>query len=427
MDAPLEDQVAQTLVGDLAPERLDAFVFARGILPAFRLIKSLFSQNELDTCLKLMLLHELSRAGGRRTMEQIRTTAPFLDPARVDGLVRSLKDGAWLSLRASDQTYAPTSEGINLLAVLSGADLGGVDPSNVLARAAQTAEFNARLSGAGNAVGLLLDQLRVLLGDQVDEAQDVLRVGRPYRMIAWAGRHHGRQLQTVRGVLDQLEGHLDEASQEFQRVVRLHEAMQELVRMHTSIHTRLRDWNLERLHTSDAGYAVPQLAEAVLAADDSALEEVVRRQLVQVPVTAPDLGFEELRQRFHGARRRARPPEKPFEYVAPEVADAGDWQPAEEDHAALLRARLADLLSTRSVLLPGDWLEGEAFAPDAFELATLARLEGLGEHGTVGLGDGRSAKVTTPMMQRWSDASEVLDELPGGSFSRVVIERLPDG
>lgn len=71
-----------------------------GILPAFRLVRSLFSQNELDTCLKLILLHEVLRAGGRSTLERIRSLTRFLDPDRVDGLVRSLREGGWLELRS---------------------------------------------------------------------------------------------------------------------------------------------------------------------------------------------------------------------------------------------------------------------------------------------------------------------------------------
>ncbi|MFU8806523.1 MAG: hypothetical protein ACNA8W_22120, partial [Bradymonadaceae bacterium] len=62
----LHDDVSGALVSDVDPEKLEGFGFARGILPVFGLVRSLFSQNELDTCLKLMLLYELSRASGRR-------------------------------------------------------------------------------------------------------------------------------------------------------------------------------------------------------------------------------------------------------------------------------------------------------------------------------------------------------------------------
>ena len=37
--------------------------------------------------------------------------------------------------------------------------------------------------------------------------------------------------------------------------------MQEIIRLHTGIHNRLREWNLDRLYTAEAGYSVPELLE----------------------------------------------------------------------------------------------------------------------------------------------------------------------
>lgn len=135
---PLHDDIAQALVGDVDPDRLEGYRFAVGILPVFKLIRALFSQNELDTCLKLMLLHELSSGGGRWSLERIRAGARFLDPSRIDALVRSLRDGDWLELRASDNTYVPSLVGVNLLSLLAAADLANLSPQNALARPPRT-------------------------------------------------------------------------------------------------------------------------------------------------------------------------------------------------------------------------------------------------------------------------------------------------
>lgn len=81
-DLALHEEVSQTLVGNVDPERLESYRFAQGILPVFDLIRALFSQSPLDTCLKLMLLHELSRAGGRSTARSGVLVSPL--PARQD-------------------------------------------------------------------------------------------------------------------------------------------------------------------------------------------------------------------------------------------------------------------------------------------------------------------------------------------------------
>src|SRR5437868_6490498 len=114
----LADEVGQALVGDVDPERLESFQFARPMLSAFRLIRSLFSQSELDTCLKLMVLFELARTGGRFTLDRIRVACRFLDGDRIEGVARSLREGGWLDLRDVDNSYALSPLGSHLLAVL---------------------------------------------------------------------------------------------------------------------------------------------------------------------------------------------------------------------------------------------------------------------------------------------------------------------
>ena len=108
---PLVDDLREALSPQAEPEQLDAFHFARGILPAFELVRALFSQSPVDTCSKLMLLFELSPAGGRSTIERIHSLAPYFDRDRVDALVRSLKDGGWFELRAIDHSYALSALG----------------------------------------------------------------------------------------------------------------------------------------------------------------------------------------------------------------------------------------------------------------------------------------------------------------------------
>ena len=142
-----------------------------------------------------------------------------------------------MDLRESDHTYNLSAHGIYLLSVLHAADFGRLGPANTLARAAQNAAFAATLSGAGpDASDYLLNQLLVLLEDQVEQARLVLQQARPYRMIDWSRREHRQQLETIQHVLNTLQEQLDASSRAFYQIVRLHDAMQEIVRLHTGIH-----------------------------------------------------------------------------------------------------------------------------------------------------------------------------------------------
>jgi len=431
-DAELEDEISQALVGDAEPRRLDAYRFALGILPIFRLVRSLFSTNELDTCLKLMLLHELSRARGRASLDRIRGLAGFLPPDRVDALVRSLKDGGWLSLRGSDNTYAVSHNAMHLLTLLHGAELANLTPANVLSRVAQTAEFNATLDGGGGAVALLLDYLHNLVDEEVEQARAVFRTGRPFRMIQWSRKEHARQLDTIGAVLAHLADRLDAASHELARVVRLHQSMQELVRMHSSIHTRLREWNLERLHTSEAGYSIPQLIEAALGVDDRTLERDVA-PLVADPGLAPSLTLDELRARFHAARRkldRARPD---FTYTPAAPAAHAEWESADIDRADAIRAHLTALLAGRDALELGEWLDDATLPRAAGHLADLAAVA---VSGRFTLDDGRAARVAMiPAVPRdvppdallaWLEDERLAVPLRFGAAARVRVEATDD-
>lgn len=434
----LIDDIGQALVGDVDPVRLEGFSFAQQILPAFRLIRALFSQSELDTCLKLMLLFELTRAGGRSTLERIRSLTAFLEPGRVDALVKSLREGGWLELRASDNTYVVSSVGLNLLAVLYAANLGNLTPANALARAAQNAAFGATLEGAEGATAYLLDQLLTLLQDQVEESRAVLQFGRAHRMVAWSQREHGRQLEIIKQVLGALQERMDASGREFSRIVRLHEAMQEIIGLHSSLHTRLRDWNLERLYSSEAGYSIPQLAEAIMGVDETTLQKALDRGLLKLPIPTPSLTVDELRTRFHGARRRLASQEESFEYAPPDAPELRPWTAADLDPASALRARLTQALAGRTPSDPPleleSWIDadrhkGTAFAGTAYELAILSQLQVQGPR--LVLDDGRLAelRLKTDGMSGISPAQllthletvEALRRLPGGLFAHVTL------
>ena len=436
-DSSSTDSLVRALAEELEadqPGELDSWGFARKILPVFDLIRSLFSRDELNTALKLMLLYELTRVRGRFDKSRIRSAMPYLEADRVDRLVDSLYEGGWLELRAADRTYELSSTGTHLLAILHAADFENLSPDNVLSRAAQNAQFGAELDGAEETTGYLLDQLLGELQRQVDEAKNVMQKGRPFRLIEWSRRNHRRQLDIIRGVLDTLERQLEDTSEEFRRVVDIHEKMQAIVRLQTGINDRLREWNLEQLYTSGSGYSIPQLAEAVLGMDEEELERVVDENILQVPRLPPTLTTPEIRSRFHAARRTLSSQNDSYDYQPPDKPEPQPLKAHDLDMAGRLRRRLTDLLEARTPedppVGPDEWLEAETLPGVAFELAMLSRLEG--EGGGIRLDDGRRARSSMPdgvptevspdeLLSYLAD-EELLVHLESGWVCRIDIE-----
>ncbi len=417
-DTTLHDELSDALAGGGSPEHLPAWHFARGVVPAIRLLRALVSTaSEVDALLKLMLLFELARTPGRWAIEHIRAAAPFLDPERVDSLVRTLQDGGWLELRGADRTYRFADTGLHILRMLQVADFAGLASTNAVHRAALAAEFAARGQDGTDATAWLLEQLLVQLDDAVDEAARILRQGRAWELIAWSQREHRQQLDTIRHVLGFLQERIEASAPEFLRIDRLHRAMQGIVKQHTGIHTRLRDWNLDRLYTSEAGYAVPELAEAVLGASPDQLASLLTTGVVQGRVLPPDLTVAELKARLHGARRRLATQDDTWRYEPPVEPEPEPYEAAVLDPAAALRARLTAFLAGRQPDDPplevDEWLTPGSMAVGAWELALLSRLQAIGE--PLELDDGRRATLHQRTL--------VSDDLPLERTLATLVER----
>lgn len=433
-DETLLDDVSEALAGGASPEALPSWQFARQVVPALRLLRALVSTtNEADSILKLMLLFELARTGGRWPIERIRSTVPYLPAERVDPLVRALTEAGWLELRAVDRTYRFADMGLHVLRMFQVADFAGLADSNVVHRAALAAEFATRGQEGQAATGWLLDQLLVQLEDAVDEATNILRQGRPWELLAWSRREHRVQLESIRQVLGFLQERIDASASQFLRIERLHRAMQGIIRQHAGIHTRLKDWNLERLYTSDAGYSVPDLAEAVLGADPATLVRLLGEGIVQPRVQPADLTVAEIRARLQAARRKLAAQDD-WRYQPPAEPVVEALVVAEVDPAAALRARLTRMLVERppdaDAMEVDEWLTTDDFPSGAWDMALLSRLQAAG--ADVVLDDGRVAHTEQraatgeltlqSQLQAWVEQG-VLRLARAGHFARVRISR----
>lgn len=432
------------LAPGVRPEHIEEWDEARAILPIAPLMRSLFSSADPgDTLLKLVVLFTLAQTDGRFTKERIRALVRAIEPDRLDALVRSLYDGRWLELRARDNTYRLNPLGLFLLATLRAANFASQTPANLLVRAAEALHFGARVDGDGRTTGRLLGMLLAELETQAERAREVIASGRPRQLLRFSRREVRAQLDRVTEVLALLEQRLDTASTHFERIVRLHRAMQTILRAHEGLHRRLAEWSLRRLETTDAGYSLSALCDAVMSATDDELE-TGRARAVHWPRIAARVSTDQILDR-HTTERRARAAARaPFVYAPPPEPTAAPIDVIADDPMSRLRQAISDAIRT---IEPGEPLRWGAIAPSltdgfadaALHVALLARLHGQGRADVIRL-DGMPLRIDMPShladlvrdldgdaALRALEQAGVLDDLgPRGWHARITLTRLSD-
>jgi len=424
-------EILDELAPGVRPEMVDGVEEARAILPIFRLVRSLFSTSETDTTLKLVVLFALAQAEGRFSRERVRSLVRSLSSERLDALVTSLHSGGWLELRAMDNTYRLAPMGLYLLAVLRAANFASQNPANLLVRAAEALAFGDRVDAEGQTTSRLLGMLLAELESQAARAREIIRLGRPRLLVRFSREAVRQQIAQVIQVVAAVEERLDQASDHFGRVVRLHEAMQRILRAHEGIGRRLAEWNMRKLETTDAGYSLTALCDAVMGASAEELMTVVKRGALHLPVRAAALSTGEVQARYRAARPRVREALERFVYRPPPEPRPEPMRREAIDPVARLRAALEERIRD---LLPGEALPLEAWLADGelardftdavLQINLLCRMEGCAPRGEVELGPGVSARIeqTRPDPAAWRDlcpgeALAALEQL--GALQRI--------
>ncbi|GEM_PF-4528591 len=374
---PDHDELLDGLASGLLPEQVPDWPRAASLLPIFGLARSLFSRSPADTALKLIVLLALAKVEGRFSRERIRTLVPHLAEDRLEAVVTSLYGGGWLELRASDNTYRLRPLALYTLSVLLAADFEGQSNANLLIRAVEAVAFGDRVDQGttGHLLAVLLGELET----QAEQAREVLGRGTPRQLIRFSRHEVGEQIRYVTQVLSTIEERMDASSEHFSRLVRIHESLQQILRAHEGLSRRLAEWSLKRLETSDAGYSLAALCDAVLGASDDELVQVVADGTVRAPAPSVCLVTERLLTRHRTARPTMAKEKAAFVYEPPPLPDVGELALEDIDPVARVAALLASLLEqgaddttlTRAVLSSAD-----DFADAVYQLTLLARLEG---------------------------------------------------
>ena len=370
------DEFGSALKSGVRADQLPDWRLARSVLPVADLARRLFAGGEADTALKLVVLFALAKVEGRFSRERVRTLLPGLKPERLDPLVTSLYQGGWLELRASDNSYRLKPLGLYFLSVLSAAQFAGQSPANLLIRAVETVAWGDRIDEetTGHLLAMLLGELET----QAERARHVLREGTPRQLVRFSRTEVRDQVQHVMQVLSAIEERTDAGSEHFGRIVRIHEALQAILRAHEGLGRRLADWNLKQLETSESGYSLAALGDACIGASDQEMEAILKGGIVQATAPTVCLVTDMLLTRHRTSRSTLRREKQRFTYEPPPPAAAEPLELTAVDPLARLRERLEGLppdaeptVVTRALLA-----DTEDFADAAWLLNLLSRFEG---------------------------------------------------
>jgi hypothetical protein len=394
--APNLDELLDGLASGVLPEQLPGWDRACTALPIFDLCRALFSKSPADTALKLVLLLTLSKVEGRFSRERIRALVPHLQTDKLDLLITSLYSGGWLQLRATDHTYRLPPLAFFLLNLLVAADFAGQTPANMLIRAVETVAFGGQIDA--ESTGHLLAMLQAELETQAEAGRRLLASGSARQLIRFSRQEVRHQLEHVGQVISAIEARTQASSEHFARLVRIHEAMQVILRTHEGLGRRLAEWNLKRLETSDAGYSLAVLSDATLGASDAELHSVLHTGILSVPAPTSCLVTRRLLTRYRTTRRAMAREREAFAYQAPPEPEINHVRLAEVDPVERVRARVQAALQAGACVTRALLADTTDFMDAVYQLSLLARIEGRVDpaDGTVELAPGVRVRLDTP-------------------------------
>jgi hypothetical protein len=391
---PDPDELLDALAAGVLPEQLPDWDRATSSLPVFDLCRSLFSTSPADTVLKLVVLLALSKSEGRFSRERTRTLVPHLDSGKLDLLITSLYKGGWLQLRASDNTYRLPPQAFFLLNLLIAADFAGQTPANMLVRAVETVAFGDRIDQ--ETTGHLLSVLLAELQTQAEQARRILAEGTPRQLIRFSRQEVRDQILHVGQVISAIEERTDASSDHFARLVHIHEALQEILRSHEGLGRRLAEWNLKRLETSDAGYSLVALGDAVLGSTDDELLEFLPSGILSVPAPAVCLVTRRLLTRHRTTRPSMARERASFEYQPPTDSNIDEVTLDDVDPLQRVRQRVLAAIESGQSITAALLEDAKDFHDAVFQLNLLARIEGREPADDIELTEGVRIQLHTP-------------------------------
>ncbi len=388
-DAPFHELLAPGVAADDVPE-LAPLRHARPLLTAF---STLFHGSEAEVLMRLLVLREIGRENDapRWSPEQLRQRFAFLDPVKLETVLRRLRGNSLLEI-GDDGLYALSDLGRNAVAAIG--MLVSFSAADDLELGFLTAQL-AGLAAVGSVTPEALGHLLGKLNDLAWHFEDAIASGSEFR-IADARRRlsaNTRWIEKGTAVLHELLAD-PEVPFELARVAqRIGLAQSRLARVDAAFQRAVNKIEAQRVTLGGSGISSSDVAGWLRGVDARALAALAAGALAPAPELTLLAGGHELLDRAEpGLSEDARRIEADSALPPPEAAPAN--RPPEQDDLRLLQhfsQRLARLAAAGAEPAPlAGLVAGGGFPAASYRLSLLALLAdgGDGEAGSAGPTDG---------------------------------------
>ncbi|AYH44214.1 hypothetical protein [Azoarcus sp. DN11] len=415
MTPDLADFLAPGVAADDVPE-LGALAAARPLIDAFI---TLFRGSEAEVLLRLLVLREIGQESEapRWSPDALRARFTFLDPVKLETVLKRLRDNALLAY-ADDGQYHLSDLGRNAVAAIAmllrfsaeeDAELGFLT--------AQLAGLQAVGGVTPDALGHLLSKLNDLTWhfEEAIASGSEFRILGARRRLSANGRWLARGTEILKSLLADPEVDFDIA-----RIAqRIGLAQSKLARVDAGFQRALNKIEAQRVTLGASGISSSDVAAWLRGLDATSFAAFAEGALFMVPELPLLAGGHELIDRAEGVLSdEVRARETDTELPPPDAAEVN--AAPEQDDLALLEhfARRLDTLPGSAPL--HTVVAGGGFAPASYRLSLLALLA---DGGSAGPADGPIGEfMRLPVDIHFGDALVPVgeDEIAAMSEGRVI-------
>ena len=359
--------------GDL-PE-LDRLARARPLLSAFT---TLFHGSEAEVLLRVLVLGEIGRTADapRWSPEALRARFAFIDPVKLETVLRRLRDHALL--RVADSQYQLSDIGRNACAALAMLlELSGDEDVELGFLTAQIAGLQAVDGDTGDALQHLLGKLN----DLTLHFEDAIASGSEFRIIAARRRldANGRWLERGTALLRDLLADDDLPFERARLAQRIGLAQSRLARVDASFQRALNKIESQRVTLGGSGISSSDVAGWLRRLDSAALAALAANALAPCPDLTLLAGDHELLDRAEPTLSAEPVSEADSALPAPDDAPVAAAPPAEDLHLLERFAHRLGALAGPAAL--AEVIPGSGFAQASYRMSLLALLRDAGAGG----------------------------------------------
>jgi len=368
-DPFLSDFLAPGVDADEVPE-LATLAAARPLLDAFI---TLFRGTEAEVLMRLLVLREIGRESDapRWSPEGLRARFSYLDPVKLETVLKRLRDNALLAI-GEDGQYALSDIGRNAVAAIAMLLRFGEEED------AELGFLTAQLAGLQAVGGITAESLGHLLSKLNDLSwhfEEAIASGSEFRILDARRRlsANGRWIERGTDILNTLLAD-PEVDFDIARIAqRIGLAQSRLARVDAAFQRALNKIEAQRVTLGGSGISSSDVAAWLRRLDMTALSGIAEGNLAAVPDLPLLAGGHELLDRAESALGNALHADEADTALPPPDTTPINTTPEAEDLRLLqhFTHRLESLSGPRALQ---DVVSGGGFAPASYRLSLLALL-----------------------------------------------------